>query len=199
MEKIISQLVEFLNAKLESNDLTGLTVELTNYLTFLTHSSAKHSLPGLTEKMNQYDPLIKRPSNEELRSTLDDIQKHLIRLVNKIIQNADAKDKALLVGSLPGYHKVYLDPAANKFSLDFEPFQRLSDTSSLDLKNEKELATLALVDLLLDNEISPDQFGQCIGCGKYFFRPTRHKQLYCSSSCGAAARARERAKRRVGE
>jgi hypothetical protein len=195
MEKIISQLVDFLNAKLESDDLTGLMVDLTNYLTFSTHNSTKHSLPGLTEKMNQYDSLIKKPSDEELPSTLAEIQNHLKRLVDKIIKDLDSRDKTLLVKSLPGNYKVYLDPSGNKFALKFEPFQRLSDTRSLDLKNEKDLATLALFDLLMDNEIAPDQLGKCVGCGKYFFRPTRHRQLYCSQSCGASARARERAKK----
>lgn len=196
MLKIIQKLVNFLNLKFDNLEVEDLIVEVPSYLAFATHNSAKHGLPDVTSKMDQYNAVLKKSSWETIRVTLSEVQKHLIRLVNKIIKNADSRDKTLLVGSLPGYHKVYLDPINEKFSMEFEPFQRLFDTNSLDLKNEKDLATLALVDLLLDNEISPDQIGNCVGCGKYFFRETRHRQLYCSSSCGAAARARERAKKR---
>jgi hypothetical protein len=192
MNKIIDKLVNILNSKPEMMDETDLIVEVPSYLTFATHNASKYGFPDVTAKMDQYNAALKKSSWEKIRATLSEVQKHLIRLVNKIIRNAELKDKILLVGSLPGYHKVYLDPINEKFSMEFEPYQRLYETSSLDLKNEKELATLALVDLLLDYKIAPDQLGQCVGCGKYFYKETRHRQIYCSHSCGHTTRSRER-------
>ena len=196
MKKIIEKLVKFLNSKIETMDQSDLIVEIPGYLAFVTHNAAKYNLPSLTDKMNQYNDPVNKSSFEEVRAILCEVQRHLIRLVNKIIKNADAQDKTLLLGSLPGYHKVYLDPSANKFSMEFEPYQKLYDISRLDLKIEKELATLALVDLLLDYEIAPDQLGQCVGCGKYFFKETRHSQIYCSQKCGHLTRSRERYQRK---
>jgi hypothetical protein len=192
MIKIFDKLVSYLNSNLKKMDDTDLILEIPSYLVFVTHNAAKHNLPDLIAKKEQYDGVLKKSSLEPIRDIFAEIQKHLIRLVNKIINNTDAQEKTLLLGSLPGYHKVYLDPVANKFSIEFEPFQKLYYTSSLDPNNEKELATLALFDLLIDNDISPDQIGKCIGCGNYFFRETRHRRSYCSPSCGHLTRTRER-------
>ena len=192
MKKIIDKLVKFLNLTPETMDEVDMIVEISGYLAFLTHNADKYNLPNLTDKKEQYDAALKKSSWDNIRVTLSGVHIHLIRLVNKIIKHADCESKTLLIGSLPGNHKVFLDPINEKFSVEFEPYKRLYDTSSLDLKNEKELATLALVDLLRDYEIAPDQIGKCVGCGKYFYKETRHRQMYCSQSCGHLTRSRER-------
>ena len=193
---VVERFIEFLNTDIPLMKDRQLKPFIMNYANFVTHNCHKHKLPGQSEKFRLYEKGLERQTSGKVFAQRKDffhsIQKHLQKKIELLMESLQKTDQIPIFKSLPGDYRILFDPTDNTLKASFVASEKLKETKKLDLDIEKDLADIALADLLIDHKLFPDRFKKCPACGNYFYQPTAREKTYCSTRCGNTMRQRKR-------
>ena len=106
-----------------------------------------------------------------------------------MVKSKNQKGHEILV-KMKGTRKLIIDPNVNSF---LEGLWPSTLNPSLNLKDEKYLADLVLVDLIQNLKLKPTHFRKCVRkqCNRFFYQTTQKKKKYCSDRCATAVRQKK--------
>lgn len=121
---------------------------------------------------------------EKIKALFDELQKHLEKTLNSIVEGKQEGDDKGLVVSVLGRTEVKLDLTDDCFVSYFTPSEA---PGTFDLSSEKALINILFMALLKRYSLKPSRFAHChrSTCDNFFYKYSE-KSLYCSSKCSNA-------------
>jgi hypothetical protein len=191
----LENILYFLEVDIKSLDESEFITMLAKYSKFVCYRESAYDFLDFRKKYDSYmDGLLEQADSGELskgKAFFTKIQSHLRNRLVKIIEmtgsNTNVAQKDLF--TMGGTRKLMIAPNGDSFVEGFWP-ENLAISDELDLKNEKKLADLALLDLIQQLRLNPKHFGVCTRgvCNNFYYQYTQKERKYCSNKCSTADR-----------
>jgi hypothetical protein len=185
----------FLNIDIDSLDESEFITMLAKYSKFVCYRESTYDFLDFRKKYDSYmDGSLEQSDSEKLsggKTFFTKIQSHLRDRVKKIIELTDKSIKGAQrdLFKMEGTRKLMISPSGDSFIEGFWP-DNLAAPNELDLENDKNLADLALLDLIQQLRLNPKHIGVCSRrtCNNFYYQYTQKERKYCSNKCATADR-----------
>jgi hypothetical protein len=180
----------FLNIDINSLDESEFMTMLAKYSKFVCYRESTYDFLDFRGKYRSYmDRMMEQADSKSLsggENFFTNIQSHLHNRVKKIIRSADSNinESQKDLFAMNGTRRLMISPNGRSFIEGFWPTNQVAP-NELDLDNEKNLADLALLDLIQQLRLNPKHFGVCSRrtCNNLYYQYTQKERKYCSDKC----------------